>query len=113
MQQKINRVEEAKTLISRVIASQKSVDWWEAQVCQIMSQINELEQDEYANSEEIDKLMIKLNSILPRAKLELRTIDDLENQLRSFIEKQKQENKQESSNQSSEKNKLLSGNRRK
>lgn len=113
MQQKINRVEEAKTLISRVIASQKSVDWWEAQVCQIMSQINELEQDEYANSEEIDSLMIKLNSILPRAKLELRTIDDLENQLRSFIEKQKQENKQESSNQSSEKNKLLSGNRRK
>jgi hypothetical protein len=113
MQHQINRIEEAKTLIDRVIASQKSVDWWEAQVCRIMGQINELEQDEDANSEEIDKLMIQLNSILPRAKLELRTIDDLENQLRSFIEKQKQENKQESSNQSSEKNKLLSGNRRK
>lgn len=90
MRQSIDKVEQAQTLIDRVIASQKSVEWWEAQVCQIIGQINELEKDEVANAKEIDELVVRLSSILPRAKLELKTIDDLENQLRRFIESQKE-----------------------
>ena len=90
MRQSIDKVEQAQTLIDRVIASQRSVEWWEAQVCQIIGQINELEKDEVANAKEIDELVVRLSSILPRAKLELKTIDDLENQLRSFIESQKE-----------------------
>lgn len=86
MRQSIDKVEQAQTLIDRVIASQRSIEWWEAQVCQIIGQINELEKDEVANAEEIDELVVRLSSILPRAKLELKTIDDLENQLRRFIE---------------------------
>lgn len=90
MRQSIDKVEQAQTLIDRVIASQRSIEWWEAQVCQIIGQINELEKDEVANAEEIDELVVRLSSILPRAKLELKTIDDLENQLRRFIESQKE-----------------------
>lgn len=90
MRQSIDKVEQAQTLIDRVIASQRSVEWWEAQVCQIIGQINELEKDEVANAKEIDELVVRLSSILPRAKLELKTIDDLENQLRRFIESQKE-----------------------
>ena len=90
MRQSIDKVEQAQTLIDRVIASQRSVEWWEAQVCQIIGQINELEKDEVANAKEIDEVVVRLSSILPRAKLELKTIDDLENQLRRFIESQKE-----------------------
>lgn len=109
-----NKVNMAQDLIQRVICSQKSVNWWEEQVCQIMGQINELEKNEEANSAEIDKLMNQLSSILPRAKMELKTIDDLENEVKSFLKnEQKEKTKQESKSSNRKENKLLSGNKRK
>lgn len=88
MKKQIDKIDQAKNLIDGVIASQKSVDWWEAQVCQIIGQINDLEQDEEANEKEIDKLTNQLASLLPRAKLELKTIDNLEIELKTFIQNQ-------------------------
>ena len=105
-----NKVNLAQDLIQRVIYSQKSVNWWEEQVCQI----NELEKDEEANAAEIDKLINQLSSILPRAKMELKTIDDLEDEVKSFLKnEQKEKTKQESKSPNRKENKFLSGNKRK
>ena len=88
-----------RDFLSRVAVSQNSVDWWEAQVCQIMSQISELEKDEAANEKEIDNLLVQLSNLIPRAKLELSTIDGLENEMKQFTqnEKAQKESKKSSS----------------
>lgn len=78
-----------RDFLSRVAVSQNSVDWWEAQVCQIMGQISELEKDEAANKKEIDNLVVQLSNLITRAKLELSTIDKLENEMKQFIQNEK------------------------
>lgn len=78
-----------RDFLSRVAVSQNSVDWWEAQVCQIMGQISELEKDEAANKKEIDNLVAQLSNLITRAKLELSTIDNLENEMKQFTQNEK------------------------
>jgi hypothetical protein len=113
---KINKekIDTVQDLLEKAISSQKSVDWLEAQVCQIIGQINELEEDEEANAQEIEKLVNQLATMIPRTKMELKCIDDLENQVKGFLKNEQEiKIKQKSQNANIQKDKLLPSNRSK
>lgn len=84
----INKTREQKIqdIINRVDLSTLSVKWWEKEMDNTMSAIDELElSDDCQADDEIEKLRNKLESLIPRAQLEIEVIDNLEKELHILL----------------------------
>jgi len=76
------KLEKIQDIINRANLSTTSVKWWEKEMDDTMSQISkwELSDDSRADSE-INKLKKKLESLIPRAQMEIEVINKLEKEL--------------------------------
>ena len=84
----INKTREQKIqdIINRVDLSTLSVKWWEKEMDNTMSAIDKLElSDDCQADDEIEKLRNKLESLIPRAQLEVEVIDNLEKELHILL----------------------------
>jgi len=84
----INKTREQKIqeIINRVDLSTLSVKWWEKEMDNIISEIDKLELSEDSRADyEIEKLKDKLQSLIPRAQLEIDVIDNLEKELNILL----------------------------
>jgi len=84
----INKTREQKIqdIINRVDLSTLSVKWWEKEMDNTMSAIDKLElSDDCQADDEIEKLRNKLESLIPRAQLEIEVIDNLEKELHILL----------------------------
>ena len=84
----INKTREQKIqdIINRVDLSTLSVKWGEKEMDNTMSAIDKLElSDDCQADDEIEKLRNKLESLIPRAQLEIEVIDNLEKELHILL----------------------------
>jgi len=84
----INKTREQKIqdIINRVDLSTLSVKWWEKEMDNIISAIDKLELSEDCRADyEIENLKDKLQSLIPRAQLEIDVIDNLEKELNILL----------------------------
>ena len=84
----INKTREQKIqdIINRVDLSTLSVKWWEKEMDNTMSAIDKLElSDDCQADDEIEKLRNKLESLIPRAQVEIEVIDNLEKELHILL----------------------------
>jgi hypothetical protein len=88
------RLEKIQDIINRTDLSTMSVKWWEKEMDNTMSQIDkwELSDDSRADSE-INKLKKKLESLIPRAQMEIEVINKLEKELDVLLKEIKDEEK--------------------
>ena len=83
-----SNLERIITLLEKVESSTKSVNWWEAEMENIINKIDELEKCTSPNELKIEQLTQKLQTLIPRAKLELQIIEKLEKELEAIIKEQ-------------------------
>ena len=88
------RLEKIQDIINRTDLSTMSVKWWEKEMDNTISQIDkwELSDDSRADSE-INKLKKKLESLIPRAQMEIEVINKLEKELDVLLKEIKDEEK--------------------
>jgi hypothetical protein len=99
------RSEKIQDIINRTDLSTMSVKWWEKEMDNIMSQIDkwELSDDRQADNE-INKLKNKLESLIPRAQMEIEVINKLEKEL-DAIQKEIDEEAKSKNNKKSKRKK--------
>jgi hypothetical protein len=88
------RLEKIQDIINRTDLSTMSVKWWEKEMDNIMSQIDKWElSDDCVADSEINKLKKKLESLIPRAQIEIEVINKLEKELDVLLKEIKDEEK--------------------
>ncbi len=74
-----DRLTKAQDLIKRVDISNQSVLWWEDKIMEIMAELNIIEEStKKKDKRRVLELVSQLQSLLPRGRLEIDTIDKLE-----------------------------------
>lgn len=92
----INKTREQRIqdIINRTDLSTMSVKWWEKEMESAISDIDKWElSDDYRADDEINKLRKKLESLIPRAQLEIEVINKLEKELDSLLKEIEDEKK--------------------
>jgi|APGre2960657404_1045060.scaffolds.fasta_scaffold89822_2 hypothetical protein len=90
-----------KDLIDRTSISTQSVNWWEKEMDNILSEMDRWESSDSPKAEdELDRLKDKLELLIPRAKMEIEVINNLEKELGEL--------QQETGNEKTNKNKKKS-----
>jgi len=81
----------AQDLIQRVDISNRSIRWWENQIMEIMAKLEIVENSpKKKDREKSAQLISQLETLLPRGKLEINTIDKLEEEVKEFIKNEKE-----------------------
>jgi len=81
----------AQDLIQRVDVSNRSIRWWENQIMEIMAKLEIVENSpKKKDMEKSAQLISQLETLLPRGKLEIDTIDKLEEEVKEFIKNEKE-----------------------
>jgi hypothetical protein len=69
-------------IITRTNLSTQSVDWWEKQMDKTLAEMDKWESSSSPNAKiELEKLKNKLESLIPRAQMEIEVINNLEKEL--------------------------------
>ena len=90
-----------KDLIDRTNISTQSVNWWEKEMDNILSEMNRWESSDSPKAEdELEILRDKLELLIPRARMEIEVINNLEKELGEI--------QQEKGNEKTNKNKKKS-----
>ena len=88
-----DKLTKAQDLIKRVDISNQSVIWWENKIMEIMAELNIIEDSpKKKDKKRVVELISQLQSLLPRGRLEIDTIDKLEEEVQEFIKHEKETN---------------------
>ena len=88
-----DKLTKAQDLIKRVDISNQSVIWWENKIMEIMAELNIIEDSpKKKDKKRVLELVSQLESLLPRGRLEINTIDKLEEEVQEFIKHEKETN---------------------
>ena len=88
-----DKLTKAQDLIKRVDISNQSVIWWENKIMEIMAELNIIEDSpKKKDKKRVLELISRLESLLPRGRLEIDTIDKLEEEVQEFIKHEKETN---------------------
>ena len=88
-----DKLTKAQDLIKRVDISNQSVIWWENKIMEIMAELNIIEDSpKKKDKKRVLELISQLQSLLPRGRLEIDTIDKLEEEVQEFIKHEKEIN---------------------
>lgn len=88
-----DKLTKAQDLIKRVDISNQSVIWWENKIMEIMAELNIIEDSpKKKDKKRVLELVSQLESLLPRGRLEINTIDKLEEEVQEFIKHEKEIN---------------------
>jgi len=88
-----DKLTKAQDLIKRVDISNQSVIWWENKIMEIMAELNIIEDSpKKKDKKRVLELISQLESLLPRGRLEINTIDKLEEEVQEFIKHEKEIN---------------------
>ena len=88
-----DKLTKAQDLIKRVDISNQSVIWWENKIMEIMAELNIIEDSpKKKDKKRVLELISQLQSLLPRGRLEIDTIDKLEEEVQEFIKHEKETN---------------------
>ena len=86
-----DRLTKAQDLLNRVDVSNQSVVWWENKVMEIMAELDSVEDSrKKKDKERAMELVLQLEALLPRGRLEINTIDKLEEEVQEFIKYEKE-----------------------
>jgi uncharacterized protein (DUF2344 family) len=86
-----DRLTKAQDLIKRVDISNQSVLWWEDKIMEIMAELDIIEEStKKKDKRRMLELVSQLQSLLPRGRLEIDTIDKLEEEVQEFIKHEKE-----------------------
>ncbi len=86
-----DRLTKAKDLLNRVDVSNQSVIWWENKVMEIMAELDIIEEStKKKDKKRVIELISQLESLVPRGRLEIDTIDKLEQEVQEFIKHEKE-----------------------
>jgi hypothetical protein len=86
-----DRLTKAQDLIKRVDISNQSVLWWEDKIMEIMAELDIIEEStKKKDKRRVLELVSQLQSLLPRGRLEIDTIDKLEEEVQEFINHEKE-----------------------
>ena len=88
-----DKLTKAQDLIKRVDISNQSVLWWENKIMEIMAELDIIEDSpKKKDKKRVLELVSQLESLLPRGRLEINTIDKLEEEVQEFIKHEKEIN---------------------
>ena len=88
-----DKLTKAQDLIKRVDISNQSVIWWENKIMEIMAELDIIEDSpKKKDKKRVLELVSQLESLLPRGRLEINTIDKLEEEVQEFIKHEKEIN---------------------
>ena len=88
-----DKLTKAQDLIKRVDISNQSVLWWENKIMEIMAELDIIEDSpKKKDKKRVLELISQLESLLPRGRLEINTIDKLEEEVQEFIKHEKETN---------------------
>ena len=88
-----DKLTKAQDLIKRVDISNQSVIWWENKIMEIMAELDIIEDSpKKKDKKRVLELISQLESLLPRGRLEIDTIDKLEEEVQEFIKHEKETN---------------------
>ena len=88
-----DKLTKAQELIKRVDISNQSVLWWENKIMEIMAELDIIEDSpKKKDKKRVVELISQLQSLLPRGRLEIDTIDKLEEEVQEFIKHEKETN---------------------
>ena len=88
-----DKLTKAQDLIKRVDISNQSVIWWENKIMEIMAELDIIEDSpKKKDKKRLVELISQLQSLLPRGRLEIDTIDKLEEEVQEFIKHEKETN---------------------
>lgn len=88
-----DKLTKAQDLIKRVDISNQSVIWWENKIMEIMAELDIIEDSpKKKDKKRVVELISQLQSLLPRGRLEIDTIDKLEEEVQEFIKHEKETN---------------------
>ena len=88
-----DKLTKAQDLIKRVDISNQSVLWWENKIMEIMAELDIIEDSpKKKDKKRVLELISQLESLLPRGRLEIDTIDKLEEEVQEFIKHEKETN---------------------
>ena len=88
-----DKLTKAQDLIKRVDISNQSVLWWENKIMEIMAELDIIEDSpKKKDKKRVVELISQLQSLLPRGRLEIDTIDKLEEEVQEFIKHEKEIN---------------------
>lgn len=86
-----DRLTKAQDLLKRVDMSNQSVAWWENKVTEIMTELDLIENSQKKKDKKrTTELLLQLEALLPRGRLERNTIDKLEEEVQEFIKYEKE-----------------------
>ena len=86
-----DKLTKAQDLIKRVDISNQSVIWWENKIMEIMAELDSVEDSrKKKDKERAMELVLQLEALLPRGRLEINTIDKLEEEVQEFIKYEKE-----------------------
>lgn len=88
-----DKLTKAQDLIKRADISNQSVLWWENKIMEIMAELDIIEDSpKKKDKKRVVELISQLQSLLPRGRLEIDTIDKLEEEVQEFIKHEKETN---------------------
>lgn len=86
-----NKLEKAQNLLEKAKLTTESVAWWEAQIIQIIQELDRIEDSPKPEDRKRSlELIKKLERLVPRGQLEIKTINKLEKEVWDFIENEKE-----------------------
>ena len=88
------RTQRIEDIISRTLVSTQSVNWWEKEMDATIAAMDKWESSNHPQAErELNKLRNKLETLIPRAQMEIEVINKLEKELDVLLKEIKDEEK--------------------
>ena len=77
-----DRTKRIEDIINRTLVSTQSVNWWEKEMDSTIAAMTKWESSNHPQAErELNKLRSKLETLIPRAQMEIQVINNLEKEL--------------------------------
>ena len=88
------RTQRIEDIINRTLVSTQSVNWWEKEMDTTIAAMDKWESSNHPQAErELNKLRNKLETLIPRAQMEIEVINKLEKELDVLLKEIKDEEK--------------------
>jgi hypothetical protein len=86
-----DNLSKAQDIIKRVDLSNQSIVWWENEIAKLMEELDKIENSKKKKDKQRTiELLTQLEALLPRGRLEIDTIDKLEQEVQEFIKHEKE-----------------------
>ena len=101
------RTQRIEDIITRTLVSTQSVNWWEKEMDTTIAAMDKWESSNHPQAErELNKLRNKLETLIPRAQMEIEVINNLEKEL-GEIQQEKGNEKTKKNKKKSNRNKSI------